>query len=167
MGSSLRKRLKYLTSAMTASTTFAKSTYATRAHFFDEGDDNRSDYVVEALLVYWLSWYVLPSGPGDGLNQYVFPLSILLTKGEKLALSPLYLGSLYAQLCGQHDSLRGGVCRHPHRIVLPATVLVGALLCGGCKVPGGHHGGGSMARWAEEAETAEYLSASGLEVAWR
>lgn len=53
--------------------------------------------MVEALLAYWLSWFVLPSGLEDGLNDYVIPLAILLAKGEKLALALLYMRSLYAR----------------------------------------------------------------------
>lgn len=54
--------------------------------------------MLEALLSYLLSWFVLPSGPEDGLNSYVFLLAILLAKGEKLALAMIYLGSLYTRL---------------------------------------------------------------------
>lgn len=43
MGWSWRKRLKYLTSTMTALTTFGKSTYVIQAPFFDKGYSNRSD----------------------------------------------------------------------------------------------------------------------------
>lgn len=55
--------------------------------------------VLEGLLVYWLPWFILPRGQEDGLNNYVFPLAILLAKGERLALTPTYLGSLYARQC--------------------------------------------------------------------
>lgn len=41
---------RYLTSAMTASKTSCKATYATWLRFFDEGDDNRITYVDEAFL---------------------------------------------------------------------------------------------------------------------
>lgn len=34
----------------------------------------------------------------DGLNEYVFPLEILLAKGKKVVLATIYLGSLYARL---------------------------------------------------------------------
>lgn len=52
----------------------------------------------ETMLVHWLSWYVLPSGPEDGLNPYVFPLAIRLAKGERLALASIYFGSLFYRL---------------------------------------------------------------------
>lgn len=53
---------------------------------------------VEAILVFWLSCYVLPSGPEDGINSFVFPLAIRLAKGEKIALGPIFLGSLFYRL---------------------------------------------------------------------
>lgn len=68
--------------------------YASRISYFDESEEGRSGLVLEALLAYWLSWFIIPSGPGDGLSGYVLPLVILLEKGEKLTLAPLYLGSL-------------------------------------------------------------------------
>lgn len=40
----------------------------------------------------------LPSGLENGLNSYVLPLTILLLKGERLALALIYLGSLSAHL---------------------------------------------------------------------
>lgn len=50
--------------------------------------------MLEALLSYKLSWFVLSSGPQDGLNAYVFPLALLLARGERLALVLICLGSL-------------------------------------------------------------------------
>lgn len=38
--------------------------------------------MLEALLSYWLSWFVLLSWLEDGLNTYVFPVAILLVKGK-------------------------------------------------------------------------------------
>lgn len=54
--------------------------------------------MVESLLSWWLSWFLLLSGPKDDLNADVFPLAILLPKGEKLALASLYLRSLYERV---------------------------------------------------------------------
>lgn len=79
-------KLWYLTSTVTASKTFGKSTYATWLRYF-EGEESQSRCMVE-LLAYWLSLFVLLSGPNDGLNAYVFPLAIL-TMGEKLDMAPL------------------------------------------------------------------------------
>lgn len=50
------------------------------------------------MLAFWLSWYVLPSSPEDGIHPYVFLLAVKLAKGEKLALAPIFLGSLFYRL---------------------------------------------------------------------
>lgn len=53
---------------------------------------------LEAMLSFWLSWHVLLSGPEDGINAYVFPIAIRLARGEKVALTPIFLGSLFYRL---------------------------------------------------------------------
>lgn len=63
-----------------------------------EGPGATSEVVLEVMLAFWLLWYVLPSGPKDDINYYVFPLAIRLAKGEKVALAPIFLGSLYYRL---------------------------------------------------------------------
>lgn len=62
------------------------------AEIFPDWKGQKSEVEFEAMVAYCLSWYVLPSCLKDGLNSYVFPLVVLLEKGEKLALVPLYLG---------------------------------------------------------------------------
>lgn len=63
-----------------------------------EGRGWKKNVTVEAFLSFWLSRYVLPSGPEDGINAYVFPLAVRLARGKKLSLGPLYLGLLYARV---------------------------------------------------------------------
>lgn len=75
-----------------------KSTYASWIRYFYKGERSLIRVVLEAVLAYSLSWFILPSGLEDGLNNYAFPFAILLAKGKKLALAPIYLGSLYARL---------------------------------------------------------------------
>lgn len=58
----------------------------------------KSGIVLEAMLAFWVSWYVLPSGPQDGIHPYVFPLAIKLSKVEQLALALIFLGSLFYHL---------------------------------------------------------------------
>lgn len=58
----------FLMETVATSRSSGKSTYATRLKFFDDGDGSHSDFVVETFLAYLLLWYVLPSGPEDGLN---------------------------------------------------------------------------------------------------
>lgn len=81
-----------------------ETAYPTWVTYFTQGAGARSEVVLKAMLAYWLSWYVLPSGPKDGMNPYVFPLAVRLAKGEKLALAPVFLGSLFFNLdeCGQN-----------------------------------------------------------------
>ncbi|KAK9280620.1 hypothetical protein L1049_014315 [Liquidambar formosana] len=55
-------------------------------------------YSLEAFLSYWLSRYVLEGAPEDGVNAWVFPLTIKITKGEQFALAPVFLGSLYRHI---------------------------------------------------------------------
>lgn len=52
----------------------------------------------EAMLSYWLSWFVFSSRPEDGIHPFVFMMAIVLAKGERFALAPIYLGSLYVRL---------------------------------------------------------------------
>lgn len=40
----------------------SKSTYASWIRYFDEGEESCSGLVLEALLAYWLSWFILPKG---------------------------------------------------------------------------------------------------------
>lgn len=42
--------------------------------------------------------FVIPSLPEDGPYSYVFPIAVILVKGKRLALAPLFLGSFYARL---------------------------------------------------------------------
>lgn len=71
--------------------------------------------MVEALLSYWLSWYIHSSDLEDGIDAYVFPLAIRLVEEKKLPLGTLYLKSLYAQLdeCA-NNILSLGELRHGH-----------------------------------------------------
>lgn len=50
------------------------------------------------MLAYCLSWFILTSGPENGLTSYVFFQAILFAKGERLALAPLYPGFFNARL---------------------------------------------------------------------
>lgn len=54
------------------------------------GEGNQSNYVVEAFLAYWLSWYIFSSGSEGDLNQHIFPLAMEIAKGMKFALVPLF-----------------------------------------------------------------------------
>ncbi|KAK9277971.1 hypothetical protein L1049_027528 [Liquidambar formosana] len=62
------------------------------------GVGHESDYELEAFIAYWLCRHVLEGGPEDGINGWVFPLAIRLAGGTRLALAPLFLGTLYHRL---------------------------------------------------------------------
>lgn len=66
--------------------------------FFNEDEERNSQFQVEAFLAYWLSYFAFLSPLEDGLHSYAFSLAVLLAKGNKLALAPLYLASLYVRL---------------------------------------------------------------------
>lgn len=89
-------RLSLLDEALTASK-HKGSTYNSFS-FFSSGPGAASEVKVEAMLSFWLSWYVLTSGPEDGINAFVFPLAIHLARGEKVALASIFLGSLFYRL---------------------------------------------------------------------
>lgn len=109
-----------------------KSSYSSWIRYFDEGEGRNIGLTLEALLVYWLSWFIFLSGSEDSLNGYVLPLVNLLAKGKKVALAPIYLGSLYARLdecvanetqsLGRYDVYRAW-------IPLFANVTIGAFRC--------------------------------------
>lgn len=40
---------------------------------FGKGKGSQTEVVLEVVLSYWLSWFVLPSGPEDGLTTNCFP----------------------------------------------------------------------------------------------
>ncbi|KAI8563879.1 hypothetical protein RHMOL_Rhmol03G0143600 [Rhododendron molle] len=57
------------------------------------------------FFVFFLSYFILPDYPSDSLSPGVFPLVVLLARGEPNVLAPLFLGSLYRQLDQVHADL--------------------------------------------------------------
>lgn len=104
-----QKRVDFLTRSLSKPKySTNKATYLPWGKYFDEGGEgSNSAFQVEAFLDYLLSYFVFPSSPKDGINSFVFPLVVLLSKGNRLVLALLYLGSLYAQL----DECLKGVLR--------------------------------------------------------
>ncbi|KAE9466084.1 hypothetical protein C3L33_02006, partial [Rhododendron williamsianum] len=68
------------------------------ARDFVTGPQHGQRLYMTGFVAYFLSYYVLPDYPVDGLSQAVFPLAVLLARGQPVALAPLFLGSLYKQL---------------------------------------------------------------------
>lgn len=65
---------------------------------FRASDGLKKHVTVEAFICYWLSRYILLSGPKDDINVYVFPLVVCIAGGKRLSLGPLYLRLMYATL---------------------------------------------------------------------
>lgn len=76
-------RLNLLNEALTTSKHKGKSTYNSWVSFFTKGSGAASEVKAGAMLSFWLSWYVLSSGPEDGINAFVFPLAIRVARGKK------------------------------------------------------------------------------------
>lgn len=87
-------RVVLLNEALSDTKHKGKSTNNTWVSYFMEGQGTASEVVLNTMVAFLLSWYVLPSGPEDGINSYGFPLSFRLAKGEKVTLVPIFLGSL-------------------------------------------------------------------------
>ncbi|KAG5544108.1 hypothetical protein RHGRI_016753 [Rhododendron griersonianum] len=48
-----------------------------------------------AFLAYWLTWYIFPGPPKDGVDTALFELAAILASGESVPLAPLFLGTLF------------------------------------------------------------------------
>lgn len=112
----------------------SKLTQATWLQFFDEGDGNRSNYMVGAILAYWLSWFMMPNGLEDTLNPHMFRLAILVSKrvhSHCLTLPQLLVRSAI-WMCEQRDSIYREVrCGHTRWLVLPLDVPLTSLQTNG------------------------------------
>lgn len=64
---------------------------------FKKGPGYSSGCRMEALLSLWLSKFVFPDGK-DVIQERVFPLALLLSRGEAFPLAPMFLGHLYQSL---------------------------------------------------------------------
>ena len=56
------------------------------------------------FVVYWLSFYMLTESPFDHIKEYLFPLAVLLARGESLAVGAMCLNNLYNHLDALHIS---------------------------------------------------------------
>lgn len=104
---------------MTTSRMSSKLTYATRIYFLDRGDDNRSSYMVDPFLAYWLS-YNVPSSPEDKLKTYVFPLTILIVRSYSYWISSTsglythgWTSRQYSSICRRCNIVTNTTPAHP------------------------------------------------------
>ncbi|XP_059670027.1 uncharacterized protein LOC132315693 [Cornus florida] len=55
-------------------------------------------YELAAFLSYWLDRFIFEGKPDGAINQRVFPLAAVLSRGRTLPLAPMFLGTLYYRL---------------------------------------------------------------------
>lgn len=81
-----------------------KLTYLSWMTFFVKGEGRNAEFQLAAFFAYWLSYFVFPSPPDDGLNPFMFRMAVLLAQKKPVALGPWFLGSLYKSLdeCGRN-----------------------------------------------------------------
>lgn len=115
-------RLGLLNEALTASKHKGKSPYNLWVSFFTDRPIGVSEVRVEAMLSFWLSWHVLPSGPKDGINAYVFPLSNSSGKGRKCS-SRAYLSYFFVLQIARVRPEFGEVSEEVHRGLICADGL--------------------------------------------
>lgn len=82
---------------------------------------------MEAFLAYWVSWFIFPSGAEDSLNDYVFPLEILLAKREEGGTG-VNLSGVLVRPVGRVRGKRGTVIRSLRRRVVHGSVFLQIFL---------------------------------------
>lgn len=94
-----KKRIEALQASLSKSKySTNKPTYLLRVKYFYEGEEANNAYQVDAFLAYLLSYFVFPGSPEDGLHSFAFSMAVLLALYKRLALTPWFLGALYARL---------------------------------------------------------------------
>lgn len=87
--------------------------------------------ILEAFLAYWLSWFIFSSGLEDGLNDFVFPLTLHLAGGRKVAPSANLSGvsiPAFGQAYNEFDAVIRALRRRITRtFCLCADVPIGAF----------------------------------------
>lgn len=94
LGGNNTGKLKYLDFSLTPSKSSSKVIYVSWILFFVEEEGSPSGVVVEALPSYWLTCLYCRVDRKMVWIATFFPLAILLAKGKRLALTPVYLRSL-------------------------------------------------------------------------
>lgn len=77
-----KMKLDFLNEVLFVPRPSGKVTYTMWIRYFKIGKGKNSGHHVQAMVAYWLSWFVLPTGPKHELNSFVFPLAIYWKKGR-------------------------------------------------------------------------------------
>ncbi|KAG5552835.1 hypothetical protein RHGRI_010816 [Rhododendron griersonianum] len=76
-----------------------------------------------AFLAYWLTWYIFPGPPKDGVDTALFELAAIIASGESVPLAPLFLGTLFKRLDMLHDAARRSCGRYDLPIYVATNFL--------------------------------------------
>ncbi|KAG5548821.1 hypothetical protein RHGRI_014241 [Rhododendron griersonianum] len=76
------------------------------AHVVTDGSGLKEPAHLAAFLAYWLTWYIFPGPPKDGVDTTLFDLAAILASGESVPLAPLFMGTLFKRLDMLHDAAR-------------------------------------------------------------
>lgn len=142
---------------MTAWRMSYKSIYPNYVWFFDEGDRRKNGFVVKAFsrtdyrgICSWMARKMV-------LTPYIFPILILLIKGESLVLASLHQGRISkldecvnVVLSVRRDDIVTCWFMSPTNFCVRATFCSGSEADG---VPGGHNGRDGVPKWLEKVET--------------
>lgn len=101
-----------------------KSVIPGEAWDFIEGPHYQQWLYMAGFFAFFLSYFVLPDYPSDSPSPAVFPLAVLLARGEPIALAPLFLGSLHRQLDLVHTDLARSLGRCDHLSMVHTSFLL-------------------------------------------
>ncbi|KAI8555258.1 hypothetical protein RHMOL_Rhmol05G0160800 [Rhododendron molle] len=83
------------------------------AHVVTDGPGLKEPVHLAAFLAYWLTWYIFPGPPKDGVDTTLLELTAILASWESVPLASLFLGTLFKRLdilpevarrsCGRYD----------------------------------------------------------------
>ncbi|KAI8530088.1 hypothetical protein RHMOL_Rhmol11G0028200 [Rhododendron molle] len=102
---------------------FGASKAGEEAHVVTDGPGLKEPAHLAAFLAYWLTWYIFPGPPKDGVDTALFELAAILASGEPVPLAPLFLGTLFKRLDMLHDAARRSCGRYDLPIYVATNFL--------------------------------------------
>ncbi|KAI8537661.1 hypothetical protein RHMOL_Rhmol09G0041500 [Rhododendron molle] len=93
------------------------------AHVVTDGPGLKEPAHLAAFLAYWLTWYIFPGPPKDGVDTALFELAAILASEEYVPLALLFLGTLFKRLDMLHDAARRSYGRYDLPIYVATNFL--------------------------------------------
>ncbi|KAG5521367.1 hypothetical protein RHGRI_033809 [Rhododendron griersonianum] len=93
------------------------------AHVVTNGPGLKEPAHLAAFLAYWLTWYIFPGPPKDGVDTTLFELTAILASGESVPLAQLFLGTLFKRLDMRHDAAQRSCGRYDLPIYVATNFL--------------------------------------------